>query len=283
MTTALRSTDDDWLDADRRDPQGVRWSNHRPPRPYIVRPDGSEATYTRVTSFIKCLEDTSALDRWKRRIVLLGVAVDPGLFHAVAAADPEDKARLDEIADLAFEAGRGHEQARKGTDLHKLTEYAEWGDPLPEWATEADRADVDAYTATMTAHHIAILAIEQRVVVDEFRVTGTFDRLVDHDGKRRILDLKTGGVQYGRTTMAMQLAMYAHGQFYDPLSAERTDPDVDKTVGLICHLPQGQATCTLYEVDLLAGWEGVGLARQVRDWRNRPDPFTPVVQWRAAG
>jgi hypothetical protein len=37
------------------------------------------------------------------------------------------------------------------------------------------------------------------------------------------------------------------------------------------HLPVGKATCTLYEVDIAAGWEAVQLAVAVREWRKRND------------
>ena len=61
------------------------------------------------------------------------------------------------------------------------------------------------------------------------------------------------------------------------------DP-VDQQHGIVMHLPVGKGECTLYEVDIAAGWEAVQLAVDVRAWRKRRDlaqqipAITPAVQ-----
>jgi hypothetical protein len=58
---------------------------------------------------------------------------------------------------------------------------------------------------------------------------------------------------------------------------ERTQHNADKTIGIIAHLPAGSAKCELIEVDLVAGWEAVQLAKEVRQWRNRKGLSKPYV------
>src|SRR5690606_32748087 len=38
--------------------------------------------------------------------------------------------------------------------------------------------------------------------------------------------------------------------------------------GIVIHLPAGQGRCDLYKVDLIKGWEGVQIAKRLRDWQK---------------
>jgi hypothetical protein len=73
--------------------------------------------------------------------------------------------------------------------------------------------------------------------------------------------------------IAVQMAMYANAEYtYDWRTKECTPlPDIDKTRGVILHLPAGQGRLDLYEVDLVAGWEAAQMAMEVRAWRKRKD------------
>lgn len=128
----------------------------------VARPsDGKLVGYTRVTTYIGCLEDTTMLTAWKMRLLLEGVAAaeelgDPAftsrvrdLVHnrdlAIAKARKADrkgklgagelatyvdgawsdfKRAMDTLADEAFELGGGREKAQKGTDIHDLCALA---------------------------------------------------------------------------------------------------------------------------------------------------------------
>lgn len=128
----------------------------------VARPsDGKLVGYTRVTTYIGCLEDTTMLTAWKMRLLLEGVAAaeelgDPAftsrvrdLVHnrdlAIAKARKADrkgklgagelatyvdgawsdfKRAMDALADEAFELGGGREKAQKGTDIHDLCALA---------------------------------------------------------------------------------------------------------------------------------------------------------------
>lgn len=271
-----------------RDENGIRWTRHKPPRPYIYDPEaGKETVWSRCTSWIDCLDDRSVLEKWKQRIVLVGLSVDPGLIEQVLKVSPDDKDALSQITDAAFERGDGWVRTHKGTDLHRLCEQYDTTGQL-EPCSNADLQDVLAYNRALIRFGLKVIDTERRVVVDNLKVTGTFDRILlaikdiySRSGKlllpkgwQGISDIKTGRVDWGMSKMAMQLAVYAKGKFYDGHTQQRTPMEgIDQHTGLIIHLLQGEATCTVYKVDLDAGWEGVLLAQQVRSWRNRKIPF----------
>lgn len=87
------------------------------------------------------------------------------------------------------------------------------------------------------------------------------------------MDLKTGNIEYAINAISVQMAMYANAEYiYDWQTKERTPmPDIDKTRGVILHLPAGQGRLDLYELDLVAGWEAAQMAMDVRAWRKRKD------------
>jgi hypothetical protein len=96
--------------------------------------------------------------------------------------------------------------------------------------------------------------------------------------RRYIFDLKTGSIDYGMGKIAQQLAVYAHSEAYDITTHERSPLHVDQRRAIVCHLPAGQAKCTLWWVDIHAGWEGVQLSAKVREWRKRKDLSSPFVE-----
>jgi hypothetical protein len=240
-----------------RDP---RWG-----RPLVVPPEGgSRVTYTRATTFVGVVEDTYNLARWQMRMVALGLDERPDLRLAVAA-HRDDKAKLNTICEDAQEAAKAHAAATIGTGLHALTEQMDRG--MEVRAPEEYRADLAAYA--QATEELTAVYIEQFCVQDPLKVGGTPDRVVRYQGKRYIADLKTGSIEYGFLKIAAQLAMYARSRPYDPATDTRMDrhgAELDK--GIIIHLPAGTGVCTLYWVDLLAGWELVRIARDLRDRRK---------------
>ena len=244
-----------------------------------------EKLYTRCTSFVGVLDDRSNLEKWQKRIILVGLAAQPWLMPVIAATGPDDKDTLDDIADQLFEAGDGHVKAQKGTDLHTLTEYVDRGWPLPASLTDyetgqerpvtlQDRADMAAWVRVCEALQWAAVGSECFVVQDDYQIGGTYDRRVAllepvcDCGLSTTVDLKTGRIDYGAGKIAQQLAVYAHSRDYDPATGERTDQDVCTHYGIVVHLPQGTGEATVHVVDLQAGWEAVKLSSQVREHRR---------------
>ncbi|MFY1620023.1 hypothetical protein [Micromonospora sp. WMMD736] len=246
--------------------------------------DAKLKAYTRMTTWIDCLEDKSNLQKWGKRLVLVGLAMLPDgkrddLVAEVLRADAAgDKAKLNAIAERLHKVAGGNAKAEQGDWLHELSEYADKGEALPDKATAEDRADIAAYV--LATLDLEIKEIEHFAVLDEFKVGGTPDRMSfyagpDPDGLEPaghlITDLKTGRVDYGGLKMAMQLSGYGHGEMYDPATGVRTPwpDDLNLNWGLIINAPAGTGTCEVMWVDLRLGWDGFLLAREVRAIRTR--------------
>ncbi|MCM8548808.1 hypothetical protein [Streptomyces sp. STCH 565 A] len=285
--------------------------NHSVPRdgwgrPIVVpRAGGKPKGYTRTTTFIDCIEDKSALIDWGKRMVLVGTTKRPDLVDKARPLDPEspdDKKRLNELAEQATDASGANDKREKGTHLHGLSELVDAGQPLPAGLPARDVEDMAAYL--METSPLTVKAVEQFVVVDELGVAGTFDRMAEYDGPgpdgapisgNFIADVKTGSVEYGGLKMAAQLACYSRGVKYDfarfPVNAQDKAavasfkkrvidmqeaeaaysplPPVNQDWGIIIHLPAGKGECTLYWVDLNLGWEAAELALRIRELRSK--------------
>ena len=116
--------------------------------------------------------------------------------------------------------------ANRGTWVHKVCEHIDNG---VAWA--ADLAFVAsgvglgipaniqldiarAWDRFKRDHGLTIIANEATVVNDALRVAGTLDRIVEWQGRRCVLDIKTGS-KVAKTAYAVQLARYAGSVPYD--------------------------------------------------------------------
>lgn len=93
-------------------------------------------------------------------------------------------------------------------------------------------------------------------------------------------------VDFGFLSIAIQLSEYANA---DAMLDDDTGllvpmpEDLDKTVGIVMHLPVGSATCTLYELDLVAGWQAALVAHETRQFRSRSKALGRVYTERSPG
>ena len=249
--------------------QNVEIPRDRWGRPMVMPPKGGRRVgYRRTTTFVGCLDDMNGLMNWKARQVAYGMGQRKDLVVAAAAANPDDKKKLGEIAEKATEHAMSSAGATIGTALHSLTERIDRGQPLGPVPGEFE-PDLDAYRRATEG--IEWVGIEAFRVHDEWKVAGTADRLARFPWSERIriCDIKTGSIDFPHK-MAMQLAMYARSVPYDIATDTRgVDPgDIDLNTGVIIHLPAGQGTCTLYEIDIAKGWGACLIAKQVWDWRS---------------
>lgn len=222
--------------------------------------------YRRVTTFVGALDDTYGLMQWKTRQVALGMGQRKDLVLAAAAAEADDKRKLNDIAEKACEHALSSAAATTGTALHALTERIDRGKPLGVVPDEF-RGDINAYQKATA--DIEFSAIETFRVHDDWKIAGTADRIGrDRRGRLKVYDVKTGSVDYPHK-MAMQLAMYARSLPYDIATDTRGtfEDDLDLGTGIIIHLPAGQSRCDLYEIDIAKGWGACLIAKQVWDWR----------------
>ncbi|MFI6205894.1 hypothetical protein ACIBAI_05765 [Streptomyces sp. NPDC051041] len=283
-------------------------------RPLVVpKHGGKPVALTRTTTFIDCIEDKSAISDWKARMTLVGAARRPSILDVARQLDPDDpddKRRLNALAEQAQDISGANAKREKGTHLHTLSEYVDRGEPLPAGTSAKDVLDMAAYMAATVDFEVR--AVEKFVVVPELRTGGTFDRLLEYAGPGPngehveglfIGDLKTGSVQYGALKMAMQLAVYSRGELYDhtrfPVdpadrkafadwkkrevpAAEAAQaytplPAVSQKWGIIINLPAGSGECTLHWVDLEIGWAAARLAMEVRATRSLKGAMLPWV------
>lgn len=235
--------------------------------------------YTRVTTWAETVGDRFNLEKWQQRMVALGLVARQDLYAAIAATQPDNKAEIGKLCDKAIEAAKGSAGANLGTALHTFTERVDRGEefviPSP-WD-----ADVAAYRATLAAAKAEVDAahIERIIVNHTLGVAGTFDRLLSLPGLGLTVgDVKTGGfLDWG--AIAIQLALYANAEeLYDPATDScEPMPFVNLERAVVIHIPVGQASCTLYEVDITAGWEMAQVVGVVRRWRKRKDLAQPLV------
>jgi hypothetical protein len=251
-----------------------RWGRPR------VNVDGKLTSYARPSSFGDCIDNRYNLERYIRRNIVIGLKAEHSLWARLNAAG-DDRDELNKICEDAQVAAKANSKADLGTALHKMTERVDRGETLslpPEFAN-----DIDAYQRALPEAGLTVVPgmIEMRCVCDELQAAGTFDRIVeDASGTRFIGDVKTGASSDYPHGFAVQLAIYAHSLLYDPETGERRPmPDnLDTERGIIIHLPAGQATCSVYYIDLAAGWEAALHAKWVKDtWQKRKGLLTPVA------
>lgn len=245
------------LGADQRRPEPKRDRYGR----YVI--DGR--SWQRVTTLAKVLDDTSSLADWKSRMTAVGLAKRPDLFAQVATCSVDDRKALNDLCEQAKEAAGASVKANLGTAVHAMCEQVDLGLSKLEDVPEQWRADVAAYRAATEAlrpwSHVEAILVNRTL-----DVAGTTDRL-----GVRVADIKTGSLDYAAVAIAIQMAAYAYAdEVYDLTTDTLTPmPAVDRSVGLVIHLPIGEGVCTLHEVDLVEGWRLAQLAVEVREARAK--------------
>jgi hypothetical protein len=247
------------------------------------------ALYTRVTTYVSCLEDTYALGDWQQRMVLIGAAQRPSLIQRVQNVDlvgnpVRAKAELDQIAQEAKDAAGWKEKADQGSAFHRTAEICDSAGGLdPAYLFSRDtQASLAAYREKTAGWEYA--HIESGMVNDEFRTYGTPDRLRvlpfdgstlasatrTYSGRLRVTDIKTGRIDYGWQKMELQLALYALSDLYDPETGIRTELDIDQEYAEIVHVPQGAGTADVHVVPLGPAMEALrDLVPRTRAYRAR--------------
>lgn len=254
-----------------------RWKRDRWGRPLVIPPGGGKPVpYGRPSGFGIVLEDRFGLNKWQTRTAVDGAILRPDI--AARYGSLTDTREKDQLIEQMQEAAGASSGANKGQALHAYTEALDLGRDITVPAPWD--ADVAAYQRALDEHRIEVLrdAIELDVVCDELELAGTTDRVVRWANKLVIADLKCGQkIQDPAIGYAVQLAVYARSLAYDHATGERRDLGIDQTVGLIIHLPAGQARCDIHAVDLTQAWELALLAREVKRAQKRKGIVTKIV------
>lgn len=256
------------------------WTPETAPPGWVV--DGKiveSREYTRVTTFAEALQDSSALTRWKMRRVALGAGRRPDYVMTAASLTAEDRDRdaLDDVAEKMLEAS-GPNAADVGTAVHAFTDRIDRGEELGA-VPEQYVATLDAYRHVTSV--LRFVEWECRTVCDELETGGTPDRLgfcsiPDPDGETdalRVIDTKTGRVDYSAGKFSTQLAIYRRSRKYHPGTGARTSWEelhgqpVSRW-GLVVHVPAGAGTAELLWLNLEHGDHGAAAAKIVREWRQ---------------
>jgi len=271
-----------------------RWGRY-----FVVPPEGGKPEgYTRVTTIAKSADDGGGLIPWKATLAVVGSLRRPGIlasWQALMAEHPDPwyspaKDRCKQLVEQAAEAGGATDRADIGTALHALVEQSVksgWSEmPLLQPGMQAD---IEAYRRTLEAAGIRVLPefVERIVVLDRHRAAGTSDNLaIEVPGYGLLVgDLKTGtDLRYSWQAIAVQLAayanadaMYTQGDAADGSQDRREPmPPVSKEIGLVIHLPAGEARCELHLVDLVAGWKAFEMSMDIREWRSRKNLARPL-------
>jgi hypothetical protein len=146
--------------------------------------------------------------------------------------------------------------------------------------------------------------LDQAVRIHRTRALRAFGRTIRLEGGQHIIgDVKSGrDLDYAWGEIAIQLSIYAHGLkegrvlvwdpaghdpkystpgawVWEPLEIDVSSVRTD--VAVVMHIPvqrgdDAPAKCTLYWVDLEAGWKAVQLCEAVRDWRKSKGLAVPV-------
>lgn len=259
--------------------------------------NGNPQGLTRATTFNKAAQNTTSLNAWGKRNVVMGASLRPDVLRRAHGLKHEtDKNELDQIVRELETAAGAKISADEGTYLHEFTEKIDAGLLTPDDAPKAYRADLERYVEALAHHGLEPVPglIERTTMISEFGgVVGTFDRIFFHrpSGTYVVGDLKTGKtMEYALEETETQIWTYAHGVnqngVYDwntdtwrPVAHDAGVPNsmpplvkVREDVGVIVHMPvQGPLRGDVYvlKADLVAGAEHAKLCHTIRSRAKR--------------
>lgn len=256
------------------DPEKDRYGRY-----LIVPADGGKAVpHTRMTTFIKAVDGGGgdALRQWYARYAVKGVLESEAMSGRVSTwdadpADKETKKEFNRLLDDATVAVGINEKRDKGSALHDATELVDAGKAFTpaKWM----RAPLEQYVDVVRRFGLVWTESEEIVVLDDFTIAGRFDRLVRAPWfpGTRVLDIKTGSVDYP-AKFCVQLGGYSIADaIYDPATATRRPmpDDIDKNVALVLHLPIDGSPAKLYRLDIGPARRIAELCKSVRSWNNQ--------------
>jgi len=317
MTVELAVTSDRWLAPCLdfiRGPSGAPWVDSIDERTRAGRP--KRVQYRRASSYPSNVGDRFLLDRFMGVAKFLaGLRLSPSDTEMLLALDPDhgDSYRtLCDAVEIALEESGILWRTARGTWVHSTLEHADRGDKVPDELYDEgtrwgfDRAGVDdiveRWRAFLDGLGMRVLAIEQRVIQDEFRAAGTLDRVVHLTRKLRFADgvwlpkgiAVVGDIKSSQLRLAngepgfwgdyvCQVYLYASSRPYlihdTPRGRRERRGDwpwaIDQDHAVILHvdLDVRPPTFSIWRVQLAAGRELALLAWGVREHERRTGLF----------
>lgn len=254
-------------------------------RYFLPHPEtGAAHKWMRTTNFIEKISDVFSIREWEKQTLVAGLVLREDYYAQACGAlefspgtqdlTKDSKKKINEVIELAHEAGGGNTGARLGTALHSYTEAAKRGQEIR--APKKWQGKVQLYLDTLTANGLTYRPelLERRVVCLKYNLAGTFDDgLQTRDHRLVIGDTKSQKKIYSYCSPAMQFSVYANADaMWNPTTGTYEDmPPFDKDVALQIWVPargDHDGVCEVHWVDIKQGWEAVELAHQVYEWQK---------------
>lgn len=273
------------------DPERDRWGR------YLILGQ----PHTRTTTFVKSASSTFTLNQWQQRMTVKGLTLRPDLLALAHGLDVKtDKQTLNSIAEQAKEAAGQKVAANLGSAYHAFSERLDAGlitlDDIPPIYRHrlAQYQDVirRAGLTTRPEWIERTTGVRADQVSAALPVGGMLDRIWRlPNGELVIGDLKTGSdLSYGWGEITAQLAIYAHGvnthglfdwnrKEWENILRDRsgTALNVRTDFAIVMHLPADGDGCTLYRVDLVAGWRRAQICGRVMALNKEKDLAFPIT------
>lgn len=232
------------------------------------------------SAIAKVPDDSSALDKWRRRQTAIGLAMRPELLTELAA-NVDDKFAIDAICERAMDHAGASSGRNWGSAVHLIIERDISGQTILE---TPETARVRAQWQQLLAdHRLEVVRAEAVIVHPELLIAGRFDQVMrcTVTGELFVMDVKTGASAHEYLhSHCVQLHLYAAA----PLMATGPQGDVDfevtefepmltvsQSVAMVAHIPQ-DGDPSIIPVDIAAGAECFhSVIRPTWDWRNRKD------------
>ena len=188
------------------------------------------------------------IERWKQRMVAVGIASDDSLRRLALTGD---KDTIQSAADQALELGK--QAANTGTAYHKVAEQLSTAADAFNIAAEL-RPWAERFGRLLDDHGIIVKQREITVLNFTEGYAGQVDLFLLHHDRKRIGDTKTGSA--GFRDQALQLAAYANAEVaYVDGNLVPLPDDIDKETGLILHVPAEGEDADLLSMPLADAWE----------------------------
>lgn len=240
--------------------------NHR----YVIEDPrlGEAKTWTRMSGLAKTLDDATALTKWEKDNVTRGYLANPDLLTGGGFESLRDRTTA------AGKWGGDYLKADLGTAVHTALEVWMATGVVPDipapWS-----ADLAAIVDALTRHGIVPDAnwVEAVMVYPEVGAAGRLDLCArgPWGDVLRVVDLKTGRLDFGVGSWAAQLAGYARAPWRWTPEGIVEAPARDTHRGIILHAPLGEGTCHVYALDLDQGHEILTHAHRARQIRSGND------------
>jgi hypothetical protein len=170
--------------------------------------------------------------------------------------------------------GGSTDAADRGTALHAMVMPSLIVGIHPDVDDPSMLASIEAAHKALAEAELVPVLMEQFGINIQAGYCGTYDLLVKHrpTGIHYVLDVKTSAKLNDRNyphKVAIQLACYARATRWCPYRGLLRSPEIDRLKGFLLSLPIDQGQAYLDPIDLDTGWEGLMLAKTVRQFNKR--------------